>query len=89
MDSLVKEYGLSRKFKIEKVLQVGYVLNNLSAIDGAEIVFTSGIHSHDRNIIMKHCVEKGIQMLVLPRIGDIIMSSARKLHILRCLRITH
>ena len=82
MDSLVEKYGLSRKFKIEKILQVGYVLNNLSSIDDAEIVFTSGIHSHDRNILMKYCVEKGIQMLVLPRIGDVIMASATKLHIL-------
>lgn len=82
MDSLVQKYGLSRKFKIEKILQVGYVLSNLAAIDDAEIVFSSGLHSHDRNIIMKHCVDKGIQMLVLPRIGDVIMASASKLHIL-------
>ena len=82
MDSLVEKYGLSKKFKIEKILQIGYVLNNLSALDDAEIVFTSGIHSHDRNIIMKYCVERGIQMLVLPRIGDVIMASASKLHIL-------
>ena len=82
MDSLVEKYGLSKKFKIEKILQIGYVLNNLSALDDAEIVLTSGIHSHDRNIIMKYCVERGIQMLVLPRIGDVIMASASKLHIL-------
>ncbi len=82
MDSLVQKYGLSRKFKIEKILQVGYVLSNLAAIDDAEIVFSSGLHSHDRNIIMKHCVDKRIQMLVLPRIGDVIMASASKLHIL-------
>ena len=82
MDSLVQQYGLSKKFEIEKILQVGYVLNNMSAIDDAEIVFFSGLHSHDRNIIMKYCMEKGIQMLVLPRIGDVIMASAAKLHIL-------
>ena len=82
MDSLVREYGLSRKFKVEKVLQVGYVLNDLGVLDGAEIVFTSGIHSHDRNILLKYCVDRGIQMLVLPRVGDIIMGSASKLHIL-------
>ena len=82
MDNLVEQYGLARKFKIEKILQVGYVLNDLTVINDAEIVFTSGIHSHDRNIIMKYCVDKGIQVLVLPRIGDVIMGSAKKLHIL-------
>ena len=82
MDNLVRQYGLSRKFKIEKVLQVSYVLDNLSVLDSAEMVFFSGIHSHDRNIIMKYCTEKGIKMMVLPRIGDVIMAGATKMHIL-------
>lgn len=82
LDGMVKEYGLSRKFKVEKVLQAGHVLRDLSTLDGAEIVFTSGIHSSDRNVILKYCVARNIRLLVLPRIGDVIMDSAAKLHIL-------
>ena len=40
----------------------------------------SGIHSHDRNIILKHCVANDITVFVIPRIGDTIMSGAHPMH---------
>ena len=40
----------------------------------------SGIHSHDRNIILKYCVENNITVFVVPRIGDTIMSGAHHMH---------
>ena len=39
-------------------------------------MFLSGVHSHDRNVILKHCVEQGILAFIVPRIGDTIMSGA-------------
>ena len=45
-----------------------------------QTVFFSGIHSHDRNIILKYCVDKGINVFVIPRIGDVIMSGAYHMH---------
>ena len=47
---------------------------------GMETVFVSGVHSHERNIILKHCVGKGINMFVIPRVGDVIMSGAWPMH---------
>ncbi len=41
----------------------------------------SGIHSRDRNIILKYCIAKGINVYVIPRIGDVIMSGARQMHL--------
>lgn len=82
MDNLIHQYNLNRKFKVEKVLPIREVISNLSILDGVEEVFLSGIHSHDRNIIIKYCMEKGINALVLPRLGDVIMSGAKRLHIL-------
>ena len=52
----------------------------MSILDEVETVFLSGIHSHDRNIILKYCVAKGINVYVIPRVGDVIMSGARKMH---------
>ena len=45
-------------------------------------MFLSGVRSHDRNIILKYCVERGIEVYVIPRVGDILMSSARRVHML-------
>ena len=49
-------------------------------LDGINTVFISGVHSHDRNIILKYCVENNITMFVIPRIGDTIMSGAHHMH---------
>lgn len=51
------------------------------ALQDAESIFLCGIHSHERNIIVKYCVARGIDSFVLPRVGDVIMSSAEKIHL--------
>jgi exopolysaccharide biosynthesis polyprenyl glycosylphosphotransferase len=50
-------------------------------LDGAEVVFLCGVHSHDRNTILKYCVEHGIVVYLLPRIGDTIMNGAKPMHL--------
>lgn len=41
----------------------------------------AGVHSHDRNIILKYCVEHDITALVIPRIGDVLMAGAHRMHL--------
>lgn len=80
MESLIGEYGLEKKFKIEHVLQVKECLKSLSVLDGCDTVFLAGIHSHDRNIILKYCMYRGIRVYVIPRVGDVIMGGAKQIH---------
>ena len=56
------------------------MLNDLSLLDGMQSVFISGVHSHERNIILKYCVGQGINVFVIPRVGDVIMSGAQPMH---------
>lgn len=81
MENLLREYGLDKKFKVTKVIHVDECLKDLSVLDGMKTVFFSGLHSHERNIILKYCVDKDITGLVIPRIGDVIMSGARQMHL--------
>lgn len=81
LENLIGEYGLEKKFDIQKVAVVEDCLQNLQMLDDLDTVFLSGIHSHDRNVILKYCVEKGINVYVIPRIGDILMSGAKELHL--------
>ena len=46
-----------------------------------EAVFLCGVHSHERNVILKFCVAHGITVYMIPRIGDVIMSGARRMHL--------
>ena len=80
MEELIQEYGFEKKFSVQKTLFVDECLNNLSVLAEVETVFLSGIHSHDRNIILKYCIEHDISIYVIPRIGDVIMSGAKKMH---------
>lgn len=80
LEHLVSEHGLDRKFDIQVTASVDECLDDIHMLDGMDTVFLSGIHSHDRNIILKYCIEKDISVYVIPRIGDTLMSGARRMH---------
>lgn len=81
MDTLIREYGMDKKFRIEGTASVeSCISQDMAILDGIEAVFLCGAHSHDRNIILKYCVANGITLYMLPRIGDTIMSGAKKIH---------
>ena len=80
MQDLIEEYGLAKKFDVKKTASVEECLDELSMIDDMQVVFLSGIHSHDRNFILKYCLYENKQVYVIPRIGDVIMSSAKQMH---------
>lgn len=81
MESLIDEYGLSKKFEVKATYSVVECLDDLSLLDEYQTVFLSGVHSHDRNIILKYCVEKDINLYIIPRVGDVIMSGAKRMHL--------
>ena len=80
MERLVDEYGLEKRFDVVKILSVQECIDNLDELYGMEAVFLSGIHSRERNVILKHCIFNDISVYVIPRIGDVIMSGAKKIH---------
>lgn len=80
MTDLIQEYGLSKKFQVVGNCQASQCIADLSQLGGVETVFLTGVHNHDRNIIIKYCVEHHITTFIIPRIGDVIMSGAKRVH---------
>ena len=79
---LIHTYGLSKKFDVRRTVPVEECLRgNFAVLDGMQTVFLCGISSHNRNLILKQCMERGIAVYVLPKIGDIIMSGAKQMHL--------
>ena len=82
VENLINAYGLEKKFKVcisetvDECLSSGFV-----SLQKVETVFLCGVHSHERNSLLKFCVENNITVYVLPRIGDVIMSGARQMHL--------
>lgn len=80
LERLVSDYGLDRKFDIQVTASAEECLDDIHMLDGMDTVFLSGIHSHDRNIFLKYCIDRDISVYVIPRVGDTLMSSARRMH---------
>ena len=81
VESLFDDYGLEKRFRIKAILPIDEVISDMTTIEDAEAVFLCGIHSHQRNTIIKQCVAKDIRAYVIPRVGDMIMSGARPIHL--------
>ncbi|MCQ2146047.1 MAG: exopolysaccharide biosynthesis polyprenyl glycosylphosphotransferase [Bacteroidales bacterium] len=81
LDDMLGESELSKKFSLDWTKRVEEVMDDLSSLDNLDVLFISGGHSHQRNIILKYCIEHKVDMYVIPRLGDVIMHGARPAHL--------
>ena len=82
LKDLLNQYDMKGKYDAQKVINVDECIANLTILNDMEIVFLNDIHSHERNIIMKYCLNNGIDVFMIPRIGDVILSGAKSVHML-------
>lgn len=79
---MFEDYGLTPRFNILESISIDEWVKHPLYPDEVEVIFLANIHSHERNQIVKYCVAHDILVFVLPRIGDVIMSGAKKIHML-------
>ena len=84
---LIDEYNLTKKFKVVATASAEECINNLSILDDTDTVFLVGVHSHDRNIIAKYCLMHDIKAILIPRVGDLIITGARRTHMFHLLML--
>ena len=78
---MIGRYGLNQKFDVKLTCMVETRLGQgMRMLKGMEVVFLCGIHSRDRNRILKYCVANDISAYAIPRIGDVLMSGAKRIH---------
>lgn len=83
LESLLNEYRLNKKFDVVHIASVeNCIHDSMEKLKNLEVVFLCGIQSHERNIILKYCIINDVQVYVIPRVGDVIMSGAKQMHIL-------
>lgn len=81
MENLINEYGYDKKFEVVATASAGECIEGgLAMLEDVEAVFICGVHSRERNIILKYCVARDIRVFVIPRVGDVVMSASRKMH---------
>lgn len=81
MKAMIESYGLDRRFKIVSTPNVWEVFKEPDKYLGdIGAVFLCGVHSHERNQIIKACVHRDIRVYMIPRIGDLLMESSHPMH---------
>ena len=81
VEDMFGRYGMDQKFDVQMVCTVEECLEqDLKPLENLTAVFLCGVHSHERNAILKYCVANGIVVYIIPRVGDVIMSGAKKIH---------
>lgn len=82
VDPLIGVYGLKKKYNVVLSIKADRcIAEDYASISSMETVFLCGIHSGQRNQILKYCVANNITAYVMPRIGDILMSSAKRVNL--------
>lgn len=83
VEQLLEEYGLDKKFHVKKVINTAECMQEkLENLSDTDVIFLCGVHSHERNVILKYCIANHISVYVIPRIGDVLMSGAKRMHML-------
>ena len=78
--ALIKEYGIDKRFNVVNSVEDDKCIADLSVLNNIQTAFITNVQSHERNIILKYCIEKSICVYTLPRVGDLLMRSARDIH---------
>lgn len=78
--AFVREHGKDKRYRFVVAIPVADCVADLSCLDGVEVVFLTDVHSGDRDPILKYCVAHSREAYIIPRIGDLIMSGAAKVH---------
>ena len=82
-DLLIRKYDLHKKFEVIRTAYIDdYIEEGVGLLDDAEAVFLVGLHSHERNQLIKYCVSENIRVFIKPRLGDIIMDATEEMHIM-------
>lgn len=90
-ENIINECGYDERLHVLKKIQVddllletnqGLMVNDKECmrLQEADAVFLIDIPSHKRNKIIKYCINHNIVSYVQPRIGDILLSGARTVH---------
>ena len=82
MENLIHTYGLEKRFNIKTVYPVESIMDKLEVMEEFDAAFLSGIHSRERNIILKHCISHKIKLFMIPRIADVMMRGSEQIHML-------
>lgn len=80
---MLADSGMDVKFNVVQTIPLDECLRDMASLRCAEVVFLLRVNSNDRNEILKYCMLNGINIVVSPVLGDVMMSSSTYLNVFR------
>lgn len=87
-DCIEKSYAVEQiekltwKFRVtESIGMVAGMDVVIEAVERSEVVFICGVVSSERNTILKYCIQHDIPAYIRPKIGDLLVSGAKRMHL--------
>lgn len=80
VEELIVKHGLEKKYAVCLELGADECVCNLDVLRGVEAVFLADTQSNDVNAVIKYCFFNNIEVIMLPDIGELLLSSARPTH---------
>lgn len=80
MEKLIRAYGLEARFDVQGVYTIDDVIAAPGCFRDVEVVFMCGVHSRERNILLKQFIRDGQKVYLIPNVSDVIMSGAERMH---------
>ena len=80
---MIEKYGLDKNFSVLETLSLAeFLVRKKEVLAKADAVFLTAIHSHDRNQILKDCLNANVTVYLKPRLGDVFMQGALETHMM-------
>ena len=81
LEDLIVQYGMDRKFDVKRSVTEEVCVQHLpEMLDDADVVFLCDVHSTERDCILNYCIQKDIQVYLIPSTADILLSRAQIVH---------
>ena len=79
-ERLQRDPAMRKRYRVERALHVTECDDALRCLDGAQVVFLAGVDSGLRDEVIKCAIAHDVPLYIIPRLGDIIMSGAARIH---------
>lgn len=83
LDRMIEETGMDKRLDVIGVYSIDEINEDRDVLlEDAQWVFMCDLQSHDRNQLIKYCIERDKSAYVIPRVGDALMAGAESTHLM-------
>ena len=87
LESVEQVYHSAKQFDVTKTIDAENMAEEdlYASLTDVDAVFLCGISAERQNTILKHCIDRGIEVYLRPKIGDVLLKGSKRIHMFHVL----